>query len=270
MSKPSRSWCFTLNNPTESEIEFFMNLQCNQCVIGKEEGDSGTPHLQGYIVWSKSTRISALKKLSPRAHWEPTRAAEAAANYCMKENIIRKQLPVVQKKASEIVFDSIRSGKSVRDIVIENPNLAFQVNAIERAAELLKPELDWRPPVVTWIWGPTGCGKTHYIYEKEEADELSVINLHGRFFQGYDNSRPGCLLDDLRPGDISYNFLLRLTDSYPGVTVNIKHGSTKWVPYRLYITSDRPPESFAPRGENSQQLVRRIHHVIYKNTPFKL
>ena len=84
MSK--RGWCYTLNNYTVEEHEKLQSLACKYHVIGEEEGESGTPHLQGFIYFASAKTFSAAKKvIGERAHIEemkgtPTQAAE----YCRK------------------------------------------------------------------------------------------------------------------------------------------------------------------------------------------
>lgn len=68
----SRAWVFTLNNYTEEDIQTY--LQCpllKWVVIGKEVGESGTPHLQGYMRFENCVRRATLQKLNPRAHYAP-------------------------------------------------------------------------------------------------------------------------------------------------------------------------------------------------------
>lgn len=46
------SWCFTLNNYTDDEHDDFLvwaTTECAYAIIGREEGDEETPHLQGYF-----------------------------------------------------------------------------------------------------------------------------------------------------------------------------------------------------------------------------
>lgn len=60
----SRKWCFTLNNYSESEINkletFASTIQ--YLIYGKEIGESGTPHLQGFIYKKNPTTFKAIKK----------------------------------------------------------------------------------------------------------------------------------------------------------------------------------------------------------------
>lgn len=45
-------WTFTLNNYTAEEEGSMMDALAEQCIyliVGKEVGEEGTPHLQGYL-----------------------------------------------------------------------------------------------------------------------------------------------------------------------------------------------------------------------------
>ncbi len=43
-------------------------------------------HIQGYLYLKKQARLAAMKKLLPRAHWEPRKGSHKQARaYCMKE-----------------------------------------------------------------------------------------------------------------------------------------------------------------------------------------
>lgn len=50
---PARNYCFTLNNPTDREIEALQAADTKYVVYQHERGENGTHHLQGYVVFSK-------------------------------------------------------------------------------------------------------------------------------------------------------------------------------------------------------------------------
>lgn len=89
--KRERSYTFTLNNYTDEDIAAYKALYedhtIRYLVFGKEKGQSGTPHLQGLVVfWDGKTKSAIQKKLNGRAgHLETKRGTFAqAANYCKK------------------------------------------------------------------------------------------------------------------------------------------------------------------------------------------
>lgn len=85
-------WCFTLNNYTDREYD---DLKRNISeakpifsIIGRERGQNGTPHLQGFIHLSKRLRFPQVKFIiGSRAHIEPSRGTdEQNEQYCSKED----------------------------------------------------------------------------------------------------------------------------------------------------------------------------------------
>ena len=86
------NWCFTLNNFTEEEYTAICGVQeddqTRYLVVGREVGEEGTPHLQGYVQFTSRMRLRRVKDLlSPRAHLEVARGKPAAnRTYCTKEN----------------------------------------------------------------------------------------------------------------------------------------------------------------------------------------
>lgn len=74
-----RKWFGTLNNPEEPDNldAYLRKLHTHggaKYVCGQlERGDEGTPHLQ-YCIWFNSKkRLSAMKKICPKTHWEEVR-----------------------------------------------------------------------------------------------------------------------------------------------------------------------------------------------------
>lgn len=69
---PAKRWCFTLNNYTDDEISSIVpvfNERCRLGLFSKEVGDSGTPHLQGYLEFKTKLRPNSLG-LTNKIHWE--------------------------------------------------------------------------------------------------------------------------------------------------------------------------------------------------------
>lgn len=88
MANPeSRRWVFTLNNYTPEDESRITGIQCRYLVYGRERGESGTPHLQGYLVFASNKRFNAVKALvGDRSHIERARGSSTqASDYCKKD-----------------------------------------------------------------------------------------------------------------------------------------------------------------------------------------
>lgn len=92
MAPQSQRWCFTHNNHTDDDEEFVCQLlaspEVSYGVYGREVGQSGTPHLQGFVIFRERLRFTSVREkfggLNP--HLEPARAtSREASDYCKKD-----------------------------------------------------------------------------------------------------------------------------------------------------------------------------------------
>lgn len=81
-----RRWVFTVNNYTDEVLATIDGLECVYVVYGREVAPTtGTPHLQGFIIFDRTHRATAVRELFP-AHWEAARGTSSqAATYCKKD-----------------------------------------------------------------------------------------------------------------------------------------------------------------------------------------
>lgn len=86
----AKHWIGTLNNYSEEDEAKFVALirpLASYYVYGKEVGENGTPHLQFMVSFITKKRLTALKKILPRAHFEIKAQKSTfadASNYCKK------------------------------------------------------------------------------------------------------------------------------------------------------------------------------------------
>ncbi len=86
---PAKRWLFVLNNYTENEISSIVPIIKDTCVlgiIGKEVGEKGTPHLQGYIEFKKKARPVGVFQ-NKRIHFKPCKGnRKSNIDYCSKDD----------------------------------------------------------------------------------------------------------------------------------------------------------------------------------------
>ena len=119
----STSWVFTLNNYTSDETNYIESLypsKISYLLYGRECGEEGTPHLQGYLNLPKKLRLGGLKKLIPRAHFEVAKGSpEQNYTYCTKEgDFVELGKPTVQGKRNDLeaAKEAIRSGATMKEL----------------------------------------------------------------------------------------------------------------------------------------------------------
>lgn len=148
-------WVFTLNNykPGEMPLRWCdtrisdLQIPHNRWVpnwenpymvyigFGKEVAPStGTPHLQGMVVFKRAVGLRSLKKLSDRANWQPMRGSfEEARVYCSKENFTEWiESGITKKYCKERVEEDHIRAKVVAD---ENDSIEALSKAVYRQSE---------------------------------------------------------------------------------------------------------------------------------------
>ena len=119
---PSIRWCFTLNNYTKEElgsIVLIFREKSKLYIIGDEVGESGTPHLQGYVEFKTKVRPMGLFSFK-RIHWEKCKGnRDENVAYCSKQNVLDSfGLP----KPIKILTDLYPWQKKIEDIALSEPD----------------------------------------------------------------------------------------------------------------------------------------------------
>ena len=82
-----RRVCFTLNNYNEVDWNTIIHRYTSSMLlcVGKEVGENGTPHLQGYVEFKNPKKWQTVKNLFPRSHLEKARGSrQDNIAYCSK------------------------------------------------------------------------------------------------------------------------------------------------------------------------------------------
>lgn len=275
-SQKVRRWCFTLNNYSEEDEAQLQALastaSVNYMVYGREEAPTtGTPHLQGYVVFSTPKRLSGILalNLNSTAHWEKAFSAETSCiNYCKKDGDFYEKENRRQGKRTDLEQAAETTlSLGVRQAALDHPSTFVKYH---KGLQALREITFEAPPVtqkkdVIWIYGNTGLGKTKWVYDNFPRQDIWHQWTDRQWYNGYEYHKVA-LLDDLRSGDMKYTTLLQILDRYP-IRVPIKGDYRHWCPETVIITSDRSPLSFEHGDEDPRQLTRRITKVMHFHGP---
>jgi len=159
---PSKRWCFTLNNYLDSEKEVISSIVpeiCNVYIVAEEVGESGTPHLQGYLEFKAKVRPLSKIPLT-RIHWEKANGTKTENFiYCSKDEKVWMQGGFKLPKEIKIINDDslYEWEKEIIDIVNKEPD--------ERS--------------IYWYWSNSGLvGKTSFC--KYLTVKYGAIALSGK------------------------------------------------------------------------------------------
>lgn len=269
MNLQSKSWCFTLNNYNESDEQALSELgessQVNYLIYGREVGESGTPHLQGYLVLPLRKRGQQVKSLLPgnphleRANGNPSQNK----TYCSKDGDFVEFGTCPGGQGSRNDLDSLRlrieSGASMHEISTEYfTQFVRYGTGIQKFYFLHQKPRNWKTEVFVY-YGDTGAGKTRAVHEQHQG---IYVHSGGRWFDGYDKHEVA-LFDDFGGSEFKLTYMLKLLDRYE-CKVEVKGGMRQWVPKKIYITSNKEPMLWYPNAyeEHREALWRRLSKVI--------
>lgn len=241
----SRAFTFTLNNYTPEETDDIRKLVYKYLVFGREVGEQGTPHLQGYIYFANAKTLSAAIKAFPRrAHLEIARdTATGNHKYCTKDGdfeefgvrpLTDKEKGEEEKQRYKNAWDLAKEG-NIEDI---DPDIRVRLYGT-----LKKIRADYLPiPKAQdkmdfhWYVGPAGCGKTRMVRTHNPVHYLKDPNT--KWWDGYVD-QPCVIIEDYdkKCDPMLQQMLKRWADHYP-FAAEIKGGSMNIRPPRIIVTSN--------------------------------
>jgi len=274
-------------------------------VVAKEVGANGTPHLQMYLSFKNPKGLPAMIKImGPRAHCCCRRGThEQASDYCKKGDQPKDEwgtfssngpnfgLKADFREYGECPQDLGQGARSdlvkIKDLIVnkaitvdqialDDPMLFHQYGRTLRAIEEISLREQWRTEKTECVWycGPTGTGKSEKLFNEEgnayNPDKFYVKDLSDKglgWWDGYKGQHT-VLFDEFR-GQISFDFLLRLTDKW-AMTVSYRNReSVPFVSKRILISSCFQPHEIykktAQQADSINQLLRRIKIIKMSN-----
>jgi len=233
----SRAFCFTLNNYTEEDYESVIGYPTKYTIVGKEVGEQGTPHLQGYFYLHEAKTITALKKPFPRIHFEIAKGnAQQNYDYCSKEgDFIEKGIkPMSQKEKGDLGKKAIAErwalAKAGKFEELPPENIKTYEYIYSKAIEAKdRDSLDNE-----WIFGESGCGKSSHVRANYKDIYLKPMS---KWWDGYRGEDVVCI-DDFAPEHGVYlGYFLKIWADHYAFNAEVKGGMLKIRPKKIIVTS---------------------------------
>jgi len=262
----ARSWCFTLNNYSADDEAAIALISVKYLVYGREVGESGTPHLQGYVVFVESKTLSAVKKLIPRAHLEPAKGNhEQAETYCIKDgDVVRRGEKPQQGKRTDLhdVIDACKAGSTQRELIEEHTSVyARYPKFVDMCRTVYTAPRDPRvAPNIRVFYGEPGAGKTRSAVEElPQAFMKTPTTLH--WWDGYD-MQTDVIIDEADKGYLKLCEMLSILDRYP-LKVKVHGGVVEFVATNIILTANKHPDDWYPGCSEYERggLLRRIGEI---------
>ena len=292
--KQARKWQLTINNPQDKGLEHDAIKkaleQFKSCVywcMADEVGlDTHTAHTHLFFCLKSPAKFYTVKKRFPEAHIE-------AAHGTVQENreyVSKSGKWVKDKKADTsvpdtfeewgecpeehpgertdlaILYEYIKDGLSNFEIMERNPDYMLNLEKIERARQAVREQQyreTFRQLETTYIWGPTGTGKTRSVMEGHSYAGVYRVTDYKYPFDSYAGEE--VLLLDEYSSNFKIRDLLNYLDGYP-LTLPARYSNRVACYTKVYIISNlcltkQYPEAQYESPATYAALLRRIQRV---------
>jgi len=253
----ARHWCFTLNNPQQTEMDIVDALEphVDYLIFQLEQGESGTPHYQGYFILSRKQRLTAIRRWIPGAHFEVAKGSpQANRDYCSKadgkigETCEIGTIPGNAGQGARTDMQDLQSAlqqgltqDEYRDqffsYFVRYPNLHSQYHLAG-----IKARSEDTSPSCVLLYGPPRTGKSRLAASLGRY--LGGFYRHSlkQWFDGY-RGEHGLIFDDFCGSSATFGDFKRIVDRYP-LRVQVKGSSCELAATKFIITSNRDPRSW--------------------------
>lgn len=293
----ARKWTLVINNPLEAGLdhaairEILHRFAPSYFCMADEIATTGTYHTHIFLLAPSPIRFSTIKNRFPTAHIEKAYgSAKANRAYILKEGHWADtdkaetsvsgtfeewgDLPAEKEEAAPEMFkliQDLRAGKSVMEIIEDNPKLAFRIREIETLRQAILEEkysAENRALEVTYLYGASGTGKTRGIFETHDRKSICRITDYGGRngvrFDAY-HCQDVLVLEEFH-SQIPISAMLNYLDIYP-LTLPARYTDRIACYTKVYITSNIPLEEQYRdiqryQMETWRAFLRRVQNVI--------
>ena len=229
-----------------------------------EEGNTkhGTPHTHIFLLGKNQIRFSTIKNLFPDAHIEECFAkAQTNKEYVQKSGKWADDpkhgtsIPDTFEEWGEIppdrqghrsdldlLYQQIYQGMTTAQILASNPNNIMLVSHIERARSIIlqeKYQKEYRMQLkenVFYLQGPTGSGKSKYVFSQHEPADIYRVTDYKHPFDGY-TIQPVIVFEEYR-SSLPCGDMLNFLDIYPSTQLPARYNQKIACYTTVYIISN--------------------------------
>lgn len=264
----AKNWCFTLNNYTADDEALLAAAPVQYMVYGHEVAPStGTKHLQGFLVLEKNARVSALKKLHPRAHWEQAKGnSQQNRTYCTKEgkDIIERGTPPSDKKKQgeeeKARWEAARASAKLgrfddipADIYMRTHAACHKIAAMHQVVPpVLEGEL-----VNEWIYGPAGSGKSTRAAAENPGAYVKGLHKWWSKYTGQDV----VILEEMSPFHVHLTSDIKLWAQHQPFSAETKGDVICIRPKKLVVTANYSIDQVWEDQTTREAMHRRFKEI---------
>lgn len=292
----SRKVQLTINNPLELgyDHETIKRLALEfptvvyWCMADEIGLETHTPHTHIFMQFKYGVTFERMQKKFPGAHIEGARGSAAVnrdyitksgrwandpkADTCVTGTFEEwGEMPDEpgQGFRSDVVelYNMIADGKSNADIMRHKPDYAIYISRMDKIRlDILEDSYRnaWRNLAVTYIFGPTACGKTRGIMEGHGYSNVFRCTDYKHPFDRYACESVLCF-DEFR-SSLMIGDMLNYLDGYP-ITLPARYANRAACYETVYIVSNIDLKAQYPNVQTDEPatwkaFLRRIHKVI--------
>lgn len=283
----SKRFVFTLNNYTQEDEIRLKELECEWMIYAHEIAPTtGTPHLQGAIIFKGRRRLSALRKLFKWNIETMKGSPQDNKTYCTKEDpnyfetgimpgdgrkkggeSTKRKWEEAIKLAEEEDFEQLK--KRFPGWYVQNLNKFKQIAAEAKKDKSMDDVNDTEiKKHFLWICGPSGTGKSHTARRiaKEIGCEQPYLKDLNKWWNGYAHQKV-TIIEEASPKACEYlaSFFKKWCDKW-SFTAECK-GTVipECRPEYIIVTSNYSIETCFPEREDYEPLHRRFTEVTLSN-----
>lgn len=257
----TRNFRFVWNNYPE-DVSPLSFPECVYLIYGKEIAPTtGTPHLQGHIVFKNPRSVNGVRKLMKGCDVRVSDLPDHNIEYCKKDGSVTESgvRPKTQKQKGELgaemykkAFADAKAGNF--DAIPEGIRFRYYRTIKEIHKDHMERPANLEDTCGVWYWGLAGSGKTTKAWAEAP---LAYMKRTNKWWDGYQGEET-VIIDDVDPDHACLRHHFKLWADKFAFIAETKGGSLFIRPKKVIITSQYEPDMIWTDTETRQAISRRF------------